>query len=45
MERPGFNPQALAHSLGRQRLGANKEKNGAQRVRGRRDAGGHGSER
>ena len=38
MERPGFNPQALAHSLGCQRSGANKEE-AAQRVRRRFDAG------
>ena len=34
MERPGFNPQAPAHSLGRQRSGADKDKKeAAQRVR------------
>jgi hypothetical protein len=38
MERPGFNPQALAHSLGCQRSGANKEKNSAQCSWGRSGA-------
>jgi hypothetical protein len=40
MERPGFNPQALAREPGSQRSGANKDKKAAQRVRCRRDAGG-----
>ena len=31
MERPGFNPQALALKLGCQRSGANKEKKGHAR--------------
>ena len=45
MERPGFNPQAPAHSLGRQRSGANKnKKKAAQRVRRRARAGGRKGE-
>ncbi len=46
MERPGFNPQALAREPGSQRSGANKEKKqAAQRVcrRGTR-AGGNACE-
>jgi hypothetical protein len=40
MERPGFNPQALARWPGCQRSGANKdEKKAAQRAYRRRDAG------
>jgi hypothetical protein len=40
MERPGSNPQALAHSLGRQRSGAGKnKKETAQRIRRRACAG------
>jgi hypothetical protein len=42
MERPGFNPQALARELGSQRSGANKEKKQAARVRHRGAAGGSG---
>ena len=43
MERPGFNPQALARKPGSQRSGANKEKKQAARhVRRRRAAGGNG---
>ncbi len=42
MERPGFNPQALALKLGSQRSGANKEKKQAARVRRRESAGGSG---
>ncbi len=42
MERPGFNPQALALKLGCQRSGANKEKKQATRVRRRGAAGGNG---
>lgn len=42
MERPGFNPQALARKPGSQRSGANKEKKqAAQRVRRRLCAGGN----
>jgi hypothetical protein len=42
MERPGFNPQALALKLGSQRSGANKEKKqAARRVRRRLGAGGN----
>ena len=45
MERPGFNPQAPAHSLGRQRSGANKnKKKAAQCVRRRACAGGRKGE-
>ncbi len=42
MERPGFNPQALARMPGSQRSGANKDKKqAARRIRRRRwDAGG-----
>ncbi len=40
MERPGFNPQALAREPGSQRSGANKEKKqAAQRVRSRARGG------
>jgi hypothetical protein len=40
MERPGFNPQALARRPGCQRSGANKdEKKAAQRAYRRWDAG------
>jgi hypothetical protein len=39
MERPGFNPQALAREPGSQRSGANKEKKQAARVRRRGAAG------
>jgi hypothetical protein len=43
MERPGFNPQALARKPGSQRSGANKEKKQAARhVRRRSAAGGNG---
>jgi hypothetical protein len=42
MERPGFNPQALARELGSQRSGANKEKKQAARVGRRGSAGGNG---
>ena len=43
MERPGFNPQALARKPGSQRSGANKEKKqAAQRIRRRLCAGGNG---
>ncbi len=43
MERPGFNPQALAREPGSQRSGANKEKKQAARRIFRRDsAGGDG---
>jgi len=42
MERPGFNPQALAREPGSQRSGANKEKKqAAQRVRHRTRGGGN----
>ncbi len=42
MERPGFNPQALAREPGSQRSGANKEKKqAAQRIRRRLCAGGN----
>jgi len=44
MERPGFNPQALARKPGSQRSGANKEKKqAAQRIRRRLCAGGNGA--
>jgi hypothetical protein len=39
MERPGFNPQAPAHSLGRQRSGANKNKKEAAQCIRRRACG------